>query len=205
MLPDSPIPKHCSYKTSIPFGQNEQEQEYFSNSRVGPQRMYSFKRKRGETSLKRNQTFNCTPVHVPIQNTSVSPMLSSKAKIIKKKLSIDSLNGYNRRKSRRHLEGNEETSGYGIDHWQNTPNTTSPNKLRYKKNSMIETKKEFEYQRRFNRIPSVVIWHEPSINDNQIQSYESQDIEVKQKSHSETLQEHNNNTSNCHKNAESHV
>ena len=176
-------PKHCSYKTSIPFGSHEQEQGYASDSRVGPKKPYSFNRKRGETSLRRNQTFNCTPVHVPIQNTNVSPRQSTKAKIIKKKLSIDSLNGYHRRKSRRYLDDNEETAGYAVDHWQNTPNTTLPNKFRYKKNSMIETKKEYEYQRRFNRIPSVVIWHEPSINDYQIQNYESQDVEVKQKSH----------------------
>ena len=68
---------------------------------------------------------------------------------------------------------------------------------------MIETKKEYEYQRRFNRIPSVVVWQEPSINDNQIQNHESR--EVKQQSHSDTLQENNNNMSNCHTNAESHV
>ena len=176
-------------------------QGYPSYLRDGSQRPSSLQGRRKQICLKRNQTFNCTPVRVPIQNTSISPQQSTKAKLVKKKLSIDSLNGYNRRKSRRTLSGNEESV---IDSGQNTPNSTLPNKFRYKKNSMIETKQEYEYQRRFNRIPSVVVWHEPSVNDDQIKSCESQDTHVKNKSHSKALHK-NNNMSNCHANAESHV
>ena len=69
---------------------------------------------------------------------------------------------------------------------------------------MIETKKEYDYQRRFKRIPSVVVWQEPSINDDQIQNYDCQDMNTKNNGQSEALQE-NNNMSNCHKSAESHV
>ena len=176
-------------------------QGYPSYLRDGSQRPSSLQGRRKQICLKRNQTFNCTPVRVPIQNTSISPQQSTKAKLVKKKLSIDSLNGYNRRKSRRTLSGNEESV---IDSGLNTPNSTLPNKFRYKKNSMIETKQEYEYQRRFNRIPSVVVWHEPSVNDDQIKSCESQDTHVKNKSHSKALHK-NNNMSNCHANAESHV
>ena len=202
-LPDSPIPERNGFQTSIPFYPNEYVQGYPSNMRDGAERLSVLQGRKKQICLKRNQTFNCTQVNIPIQNTSVSPCQSTKAKLVKKKLSIDSLNGYNRRKSRRTLSGNEESVGFDIENCQNTPNSTLPKRFRYKKNSMIETKKEYEYQRRFNRIPSVVVWHEPSINDNQIQNHESR--EVKQQSHSNTLQENNNNMSNCHTNEESHV
>ena len=119
-------------------------QGYPSYLRDGSQRPSSLQGRRKQICLKRNQTFNCTPVRVPIQNTSISPQQSTKAKLVKKKLSIDSLNGYNRRKSRRTLSGNEESVGYDIENCQNTPNSTLPKRFRYKKNSMIETKKDWE-------------------------------------------------------------
>ena len=185
---------------------NEYEQVCPLNTPSESYRLYTLQRKKKQIVIKRNQTFNCAPVHTSIHNTTSYPTLSTRAKI-QKKLSADSIYGYTIKTNRRTRLASQKSTqtgvlGSNVDGWQNI--TTSPNhKFRYKKNSMIETKKEYEYQRQFNRIPSVVIWHEPSVN-NEMSSNESEEIGERNLSHSPT-QENNNNLSNCQTKTEVHV
>lgn len=195
-----------AFKVSTSPHHNEYEQVCPLSTSSEPHRLYTLQRKKKQIAIKRNQTFNCAPVHTPIHNTTSYPRLSTKAKI-QKKLSADSIYGYTIKTNRRTRLASQQSIqtgvvGCNVDGWQNI--TTTPNhKFRYKKNSMIETKKEYEYQRQFNRIPSVVIWHEPSVN-NDVSSHESEDTREGNLSHSPS-HENNNNLSNCQTKTEVHV
>ena len=194
-----------AFKLSTSPHQNEYEQVCPLNASSEPYRLYTLQRKKKQIAIKRNQTFNCAPVHhTSVHNTTSYPTLSTRAKI-QKKLSADSIYGYTIKTNlRTRLASQKAIGGIGcnVDCWQNI--TTSPNhKFRYKKNSMIETKKEYEYQRQFNRIPSVVIWHEPSVN-NDMSSQESEDTRERNLSHS-PAQENNNNLFNCQTESKIHV
>ena len=194
-LPPSPMSPQRSFSASPPpFHQNEYPQFCSQNLNSGTQGHYSLQqKKKANKNIKRTHTFNCVPVHSPAKYTNSCPGLSTKAKIMKKKLSIDSVYSYDNGSSERQLAPYNSTGPECVaNSTYSCCQYASPNKFRYKKSSMIETQKELNHQRQFHRIPSVVIWLESSQDDdtNNEESDDSQEI------HTRHRPQHNNTMSN---------